>query len=42
MGKSRIIARVQRDIPNLVSDPSAETIDALLDLWDSLEPWVRK
>ena len=33
---------VQRDIPNLAADPPAETISALLALWRSLEPGVRK
>ncbi len=35
-------AGVQRDIPSLVADPSAETIEALLSLWRTLEPQVRK
>lgn len=33
---------VQRDIPNLAADPPAETIDALLALWLSLELGVRR
>jgi ABC-type Fe3+ transport system substrate-binding protein len=33
---------VQRNVPSLVADPSAETIAALLSLWRSLEPGVRK
>ena len=33
---------VQRDIPVLVADPSAETIEALLALWRSLEPGLRR
>jgi hypothetical protein len=33
---------VQRDIPILVADPSAATIAALLTVWRTLEPGVRK